>query len=206
MFYSCLQFLFVHEVFCLRFSAYEMQLDWIRVRWLTWILNNIPLLCYKKTLVAFKVCTRSYNIAPCTSQFALLLFSTVISSVNTRGTGSTGSRHTHAVIWGDMLVIMSSSCPSPYSSLDIILVQVGLFFIYPQDSVQELYGMFLPKWNLVNGLHLKETLDSRLLIDDLDTNTPTSYCEGVFLHQRKNSSIIHHKCFKNVPKSRFGHA
>lgn len=158
MFYSCLQFLFVHEVFCLRFSAYEMQLDWIRVRWLTWILNNIPLLCYKKTLVAFKVCTRSYNIAPCTSQFALLLFSAVISSVNTRGTGSTGSRHTHAVIWGDMLVIMSSSCPSPYSSLDIILVQVGLFFIYPQDSVPELYGMFLPKWNLVNGLHLKETL------------------------------------------------
>ncbi len=62
---------------------------------------------------------------------------------------------------------------------------------------------------LTNGLHLVvnplySLWWSLLLIVDFDTHTPTSWksvldlancCEGCFLHQGKNSSVIHHSCF-----------
>ena len=104
---NCLQFLLVLGAFSLQFCLQQVKcmLNWIQVRWLTWPLHNIPLLCLKNSLVAFAVCFGSLsictvkrcpmsseafgwiwadNIAWNTSKFILLLLSSVTSSINTR--------------------------------------------------------------------------------------------------------------------------
>ncbi len=115
---------------------------------------------FKNSLVAFAVCFGSLsictvkrrpmsseafgwiwanNIARNTSEFILLLLSAVTSSINTREPVPLAAIHAHAMTLpppcftdeGGMLRIMSSSFPSPYSSLPITLVQVDLGLICP---------------------------------------------------------------------------
>ncbi len=154
VFSSCL--FLGHFPFSLSLAS-ECMLNRIQVRWLTWPLHNSPLLSLQNSLVAFAVCFGSLsictvkrrpmsseafgwiwadNIARNTSEFILLLLSVVTSSINTREPVPLAAIHAHATTtmlhwWGGMLRIMSSSFPSPYSSLPITLVQVDLGLICP---------------------------------------------------------------------------
>ncbi len=78
------------------------------------------------------------NIARNTSDSSCCLLSAVTSSINTREQfhwqpymPTPWHYHTMLHWWGGMLRIMSSSFPSPYSSLPITLVQVDLGLICP---------------------------------------------------------------------------
>ena len=53
---NSLQFLLVLGAFPLRFCLQQVKcmLNWIQVRWLTWPLHNIPLLCLKKLFGCFR--------------------------------------------------------------------------------------------------------------------------------------------------------
>ena len=143
------QFLLVLGAFSLEFCLQQVKcmLNRIQVRWLTWPLHNIPLLWLKKTLwllsqyvsghcpsalwsavqwVLKHLAEYEQIILPETLHPAAFVSSHMINKY--KGTSSIGS-HTcphHDTTttmlhwWGGMFWIMSSSFPSPYSSLPII--------------------------------------------------------------------------------------
>ncbi len=120
--------------------------------------------------------------------------------------------------WGGMLRIMSSSFPSPYSSLPSLWYKLILVSSVHRMLFQNCEGFFRCRLANSNLAFLfwgspwftscgepsvftlvKSSLDcwlwhtyTYLLESVLDL---ANCCEGCFLHQGKNSSVIHHSCF-----------
>ena len=249
---NCLQFLLVLGAFSLEFCLQQVKcmLNRIQVRWLSWPLPTFHSFALKNSLVAFAVCFGPLSICtvkrrPMSSETILAEYEQIILPETLQNSLLPPPCFTDEVVcfgsWAVPLFLHTLLFPSFWyklifvSSVHRMLFQncKGFFICCLANSnlvfpVFEAHQWFTScgepsVFTLVkSSLDLLTLTHIYLLESVLDL---ANCCEGVFLHQGNNYSVIHHSCFpwssgsfgvaeltgafllfKDVPNSWFGHA
>ena len=158
---SCLQVLYVRGSFCLEFCLQHVKcmLDRVEIRWLTCPLQNIPLLCFKKTpglllqyVLGHCPCVKwsavqltSLNLAESEqtiySHTIHLIASSVTSPITTSDPVPLEAMHAHAITLPPPCFTDDEVCFGS-RAVPIILVQFDLSFICPKNAWSGLFRWF----------------------------------------------------------------